>query len=265
MGSKPNWSEPEKRYLSDSWGNVSIDTICKNLNRSRNAINIMKQRLKLGAFLDSGEYITVNQFFVAFGYVSKDSYAKISWVKNRGFPLVTKKVCNCRFEIIYLDKFWEWADKNRHFVPFERLEKNIFGVEPEWVDKIRKIKQKTAVLFKKTPWTKHEDERLKFLLKQHKHGYYELSRLLMRTEGAILKRCIDLKLKERPVREPPHNLWTVQEKSLVYDLLKQGYTYELISEKLPGRSVKAIKGIVYKFAGTENIDKVYELLRWEVD
>jgi hypothetical protein len=82
----------------------------------------------------------------------------------------------------------------------------------------------------------------------------------MRTEGAIMRRCIDLGLKERPVRENPHNPWSDEERNTVFDLLKRGYTYELISEKLPKRSVKAIKGIVFRQIGTENIDKAYMLL-----
>jgi hypothetical protein len=266
MGRKPNWSAEDKEYLAESWGDVSVDTICKHLNRSRNGVIVMKGRLKLGAFLNSGEYITTHQFFKEFKCNCGNDYKKISWVKNRGFPVKSKKVGKCKWSIIYIEDFWKWADKNRFFVPFEKLEKNALGVKPDWVDEIRKTKQKRAIAFRTTPWKSDEDGRLKYLLKQHKYGYYELSRLLMRTEGAIARRCVDLGLKERPLRKGPHdNKWTDTDKTAVWDLIKQGCSYELIAEQLDGRSVKSIRGLVGRTLGTENLDKVYEILRWEVD
>ena len=50
MGQARNWKQEEIEYLQDNWGTVSIRSLAMNLNRSINAINVMKNRLGLGAF-----------------------------------------------------------------------------------------------------------------------------------------------------------------------------------------------------------------------
>ena len=44
--------------MTENWGNLSIKAIAKKLNRSENAIEVRKNRLGLGSFLENGEYIT---------------------------------------------------------------------------------------------------------------------------------------------------------------------------------------------------------------
>lgn len=38
MGQARNWTPEEKQYLSDNWGNLSVGTLMKKLNRSENAL-----------------------------------------------------------------------------------------------------------------------------------------------------------------------------------------------------------------------------------
>lgn len=64
-GVKPNWTPEEKAYLEENWGRISIGTIAKNLGRSENAILIKACRFGLGPYLESGEYITLNQLLIA--------------------------------------------------------------------------------------------------------------------------------------------------------------------------------------------------------
>lgn len=59
MGQARNWTDEEKAYLREAWGNISIPRICTALNRSENAISIMAKRLSLGPFLENGDYITL--------------------------------------------------------------------------------------------------------------------------------------------------------------------------------------------------------------
>ena len=116
MGQARKWTDEEKSYLSDNWGTISIPTLCKNLKRSRNAIMVMKNRLELGSFLECGDYITWNQLQIALGIgLSGSGYKTISWVKNRNFPLHTKRVNNNSFKIVYLEEFWKWAKENMDF------------------------------------------------------------------------------------------------------------------------------------------------------
>ena len=125
---------------------------------------IKVQRLGLGAFLESGEYITVNQLYKALGYGRGSSaYKNISWVEQRGLPVKLKTVRNNKFKIIYIDDFWQWAEANRNFIDFAKMAVGALGKEPEWVKEQRKADQRQLTSFKKTPWSPYEDERLKFV------------------------------------------------------------------------------------------------------
>lgn len=43
------WTEKEKQYLTESWGNVPIKDICAYLNRSEQAVNCQVVRMRLPA------------------------------------------------------------------------------------------------------------------------------------------------------------------------------------------------------------------------
>jgi len=123
MAKQPPWSAEEKQYLQEHYGTISVPKLLENLKRSINAIKVMKVRLGLGAFLDNGKYIAINQLMQALGRNKVSDYQLISWVKNRGLPIKTKKVENCGFRIIYLTDFWKWAEQNRTFIDFQRCPK----------------------------------------------------------------------------------------------------------------------------------------------
>ena len=61
---KKQWTPEEEAYLSDSWGTKSIKTLAKNLGRSEQSVIVRAQRLGCGPFLDSGDYIALNQLIV---------------------------------------------------------------------------------------------------------------------------------------------------------------------------------------------------------
>jgi hypothetical protein len=259
MGIGRNWTKQEYDYLEENWGKVSLPTLCKNLNRNENAIHIKVQKLGLGAFLECGEYITVNQFYKALGRNGGTGYMIKSWVENRGLPIKTKRVNECSFRIIYLEEFWKWAEQYRSFVDFSKMEVGSLGEEPDWVKQQRRFDELKRNKFKTSPWTKDDDAKLVFYLKQYKYSYLDLEKLLHRTSGAIQRRINDLKLKERPLKADNHNLWTDEQFAELAKMINQGYTYELMSEKI-GKSSKAIRGRIYYMYLSENLDKVRSIL-----
>jgi len=236
---RTHYGSEEAQYIEDNWGVKSISTIAKNLNRSINSIINKKTRMGLGAFLENGEYITVNQFLKAIGRPGSISYTLNLWAK-KGFPVRTKKVLNNSFRVVYINEFWKWAEKYRTHIDFSKLEKNVLGLEPEWVEEQRKADEKFA-RYRVTPWTLEEDMKLKDLLKLYKYTYKELSLTFMRTEGAIKKRMVDLEIKERPLREPPHGIWTDEEVNIIIDMYNKGYKSEVIKEYI-NKSGQAING-----------------------
>lgn len=260
MGQARNWTKEEEEYLCEKWGTLSVQTIAKNLNRSENAIVVRKCRLGLGAFLESGEYISWNQLQIALGLgMSGSGYKMISWVQNRDFPLHTKRVNNNSFKVVYLEEWWNWAEKNKDLLDFSKFEENILGEEPQWVKDKRRHDIEKARKYILTPWTKTEDDKLIFLVSKQKYTYDELSKMLRRTNGAITRRLNDLGVKERPVKADNHNLWSEDDLRHLGELIKAGYGYDLMAEEI-GRSSKAIRGRVYQMYLTENLDKVRQIM-----
>lgn len=259
MKKNRRWTLEEKRYLEDNWGTVSINTIAKKLNRTRNAINTMAQRMELGPFLQSGDYISWNQLQIALGCGSGSGYKITSWVKNREFPLHTKRVGTNSFKIVYLKEFWQWAEKHMELLDFSRFEENVLGQEPEWAKEKRKRDVEKNNSYITTPWTSIEDSKLEYLTKKQKYTYRELSVIMRRTEGAIQRRLCDLGLKDRPLKADNHIRWTEQDFEILSEMIKSGCSYEYMSEKL-GKSAKAIRGKVYAMYLTENLDKARKLI-----
>lgn len=259
MGFGKNWTPEEESYLQEKWGTVSIPAIAKHLGRSVNAIKVRAQRLCLGPVLMGGEYITLNQLlFAVKGTNAGGNYTMKSWVKNRGLPVHTKKVVNNSFRVVYLDEFWEWAEKNRSFIDFSKMEPLALGEEPAWVAEQRKNDFRSFAIQRKDPWTSADDSRLKMLLKQNKYGYAELSEMLHRSAGAIQRRILDLGITARPIKANPHAdnaKWSDADFETLADGIRQGLSYMQIGQIL-GKSEKAIRGKVYFVYLTENADKV---------
>lgn len=209
-----------------------------------------------------GDYVTLNQLVTAFNRTGSYSYKMISWVENRGLPVHNKRVQQNTFRVVYLKEFWIWAEKNRSFLDFSKLEPLAFGEEPAWVAEQRKRDFKACSLQRKDPWTPAEDAKLRMLLEQYKYTYEQMSDMLRRSPGAIQRRCADLGLKARPVRINPHGpgaVWHQEDYDRLAEGIKSGESYMSISKAL-GKSEKAIRGKVYYCYLTENADKVRAMM-----
>lgn len=247
------WTKEETIFLEEKWGIISIPTLQKKLNRSRNAIINKARKMKLGRFLYADEYWTFNLLLKELG-VTSYSYKTTSWIEKRGFPVKTKKVEKSTWKIVYIGDFWNWADKNRHLIDWSRVRKEALGKEPEWLTEIRRNQNEEKKLIRKTVWTKREDKELKRLIEMHKYTYLELSEILKRSSGAIQRRLIDLNIKARPVKVDNHIKYTNKEKEYIHQFILENRTYEQISREIK-KSTKALRGYIYRVYGSENLDK----------
>lgn len=260
---RKTWTPEDEEYLREAWGRVSIPGIAKHLDRTVNAIKVRAAKLGLGAVLANGDYVTFNQLMLTLtGNSQSYSYQMKSWVENRGLPVRTQRVDRCTWRVVYLDEFWAWAEQHRNFIDFSKLEPLALGKEPDWVPEQRRKDYRAFALQRKDPWTPDEDSRLICLLKLHKYGYAELSEKLQRSEGAIIRRCRDLGLKERPVRADNRGAnatWTDAHFQVLADGIRHGDHYPTIGRKI-GKSEKAVRGKVYFTYLTEDADKVRAML-----
>ena len=157
LGSR-TWKPEEEDYLMEKWGQISVPAIAKKLNRTTNAVKVRAQRLGLGAVLMAGEYVTLNQLLLAVnGGSSSYGYKMKSWVENRGLPVHTKKVNRCSFRVVYIEEFWEWAERYRSFIDFSKMEPLALGEEPGWVAEQRKKDFEAYAIQRKDPWGEDED------------------------------------------------------------------------------------------------------------
>lgn len=263
MGQGRNWTKNEIAYLTERWGSVSADAIARKLGRSVSAVTQKACKLQLGAAAMNGDYITLNQLLIAVrGTNAGGGYIVESWCKKRGLPHHEKRIVRKKVRIVYLDEFWQWAEKNRSFIDFSKFEPLSLGEEPAWVAEQRKKDYQAFAIQRKDPWTAEDDSRLIMYLKKNRYGYAELSEMLRRSAGAIQRRCQDLGLKERPVKADNHGdaaKWTEDDFALLADGIRSGEGYCAISRKL-GKSEKAVRGKVYFAYLTEDADKVRKML-----
>ena len=263
MSKHPRWSQEDEAYLAENWGTLAIATLAKNLGRTETGIVIRARRLNLGPFLDSGDYISLNQLITTVtGSKGTYNYKIKSWVQNRGFPIHYKRVGNCRRRIVYLKEFWEWAEKNRSFLDFSKMEPLALGKEPEWVLEQRKKDFDSFPLQYKKPWTSEEDSRLIMLVKQQRYGYAELSEILQRSTGAIQSRLNNLGVKDRPIKADNHGpraAWTQKDLDALADGIRHGVSYAKIGQAI-GKSEKAVRGKAFYQYLTEDADKIRAML-----
>ena len=232
------WTESEHSSLQDMWGDVSIPTIAKRLNRTVAAVKIKAIKLGLGAHKQCGELITFLELLRAIGQEHNYSYLKIRLLRD-GFPVKHKRIEKCKFMMVCIDDFWKWVEKNKGDISFANFEKYALGAEPEWVSDKRKADYSASV-YTKEMWRKRDDERLINMLNANKHGYAEISAALRRTEGAVKRRMIDLGLEQRPIKAKPIP-WTDDDTALLKELMRKGYGFEDIGVRL-GRSALSCRG-----------------------
>lgn len=261
MGSNRSWTKKEEELLARLYGSRPLDFIAKKLGRTVWAIINKRARLKLGAFLGNGDYITLNQLHKAVtGSNGGGGYIMTSWVRNRRLPVMEKKVGKCSFRVVRLTDFWKWAEANRAFLDFSKMEENILGIEPDWVKTARRADAKTNTIKRMTPWTRIEDARLTAYIKEGQKTGKEIASLLGRTEGAVARRCKDLGLSN-PKRSDPHShSWNEEEMGIAVQSVLQAIPYPLISQRI-GISEKAIRGVMYRLYKTENQDKIRAIIK----
>ena len=120
-----HWTKEETIFLEEKWGIISIPTLQKKLNRSRNAIINKARKMKLGRFLYADEYWTFNLLLKELGATSY-SYKTTSWIEKRGFPVKTKRVEKSIWRIVYVEDFWNWAEKKQASYKLEQGKKRSF-------------------------------------------------------------------------------------------------------------------------------------------
>lgn len=253
------WTKAEEQYLDENWGNKPVESIARDLGRSVNAVLSKKSQKCLGAFTENGTYVTLNQLFGALGIRNGETY-KYQLFKERNAPIKYRRINKGKVITVEISKFWKWAEYNQDIFDFSQFERYALGDEPEWAEKKRNADTLKRKNYRpKAKWTPYEDERLRFMVQSQRYTYADICNDLKRTDGAIRRRILDLKIEGKPL-PAAKAYWAEEEASLLNEMILSGYDYNIIGSRI-GKTGKAVRGYVYQKYGTERLDRVREILQ----
>lgn len=230
------WTEEEIDYLFEEYGKRSLQIITKNLSRSEASVTSMAGRLGL-QLKTNQSWFTLSEFCE----VTKIARGTVQyWINHYYFP--AKRIQNISSKYVRVDpgKFWKWAAENKQLIQWSEFPKHALGDEPKWVKEVRKAS--VNKVNKRRPWTKWEIDELRYLLKQNRYTYPELSERLNRSQGAIKRKIYDLDLPwpiyiNRGAAMP----YTEKDIETAVSLYQKGYPLKEIAKFL-GRTEMGLRG-----------------------
>ena len=224
------WTKEEETLLTELWGNKPIEYIAKKLKRTVISLKVKAERMELGPMIENNSYfITVSDISEIFN-VTRDRVT-ITWVKL-GLNLTQIKLTQNRtYYGVTLKDLLLFLETNQNEWDSRNLEKNILGIEPEW------LKQKRERDIIENPlwyrkWTVLEVIRAGELLEEGK-DYKEIASILNRTECAVA-----YMLRDAGHSYKVKHYWTEEQLKFLKDNYSK-MTYENIGKSI-GRTTKAV-------------------------
>lgn len=235
------WKKEELEYLEENWGNQNVELIAKKLKRTVTAVRAKAVRLGLGSQLENSDYISFNALIDALGYKSCYSWM-IKVAEKYNCPI--KKILTKSIKCVKINDFWVWAEKHQDILNFKDFIENALGIEPDWV-KIKRHNDRNCLekLNRNRLWTEEEDNLLIAKVKSQRYTYSQLSIEFKRTENAIKRRLVNLKVPYRPIPRDNHIFWTIQENELLIKLYKEKCPPSEIAKKLNKGQISIVERI----------------------
>jgi len=134
---KRYWTKEEEELLSDLWGNKSIEYIAKKLNRTVSSVSNKVFLLGLGSHVENNyDGLRIQEICELFN-VSRETVSDY-WIAL-GLKYHIRKVTTAKsYLYIEIKDLYDFLENNQNIWDSRYLEKNILGIEPEWLIKKRK-------------------------------------------------------------------------------------------------------------------------------
>lgn len=160
------WSDDDKSYLIENWGQTSVETLAKNLKRKPQAVMQQAHKMKLEHLYCLTDSLTLTEFQLYTG-ISRDRI--INTLLKYDFPLNSKRLTSKKkIYNVDIDKALKWMESHQDLFDGSKVSEDIFIPEPKWLtEKRRKDRvDKTNINYqvKKTNWTDEEISYAKSLL-----------------------------------------------------------------------------------------------------
>lgn len=184
------WTAAEDEYLISKYGTRELEKIASYLKRDMNSVTRRLERLGVNV----KENLGVSTYELA-AATNVDVHAVYRWMNNHGLPFKTAYSKERTYSVIDVQDFWTWAEKNKHLINFNRIEKYALLPEPSWVDEQRKIDFYNRPENEGQNWTEEQDERLWTLYYQQGLTLKEIGELLGRSAKSAQKRLSRIRTK----------------------------------------------------------------------
>ncbi len=176
------WTKEEEVLLSDLWGTKPIEKIAQTLKRTVFSLKVKAVRMGLGPMIKNNyDFITVSDMCDLLN-VSRDRITN-TWI-DLGLNLKKKKLTNnMSYYVITWNDLMLFLENNQNEWDSRCVEKNMLGIEPEWLKekRVRDIKE-NPLWYRK--WTEEEIRQAESLFKAGKN-YSEIAKIINRSEWAV--------------------------------------------------------------------------------
>lgn len=138
---KKFWTEEEEQLLSDLWGNVPIEKIAKQLDRTVSSLLNKARQLKLGAQIENNyDGIKISELCDIFNI--RRELVSVHWVAL-GLKVKTRYITQSKsYLYVEIKDLYDFLEHNQNIWDSRVVEKNIFGKEPVWFQEKRKTDAK---------------------------------------------------------------------------------------------------------------------------
>lgn len=224
------WSKEDDNYITEKWGNVTVETMAINLGRTEIATYQRAKTLKLGSYREAGgTYISPLQIAELIG---KSSGCIYYWIKTGKLPSRKRKREKRNIHQVDMEDLINFLKENQDLWDSRNLERYGLGEEPEWLKEKRETDIQNSQNKHKEPWSRSDDHRL---LELYEEGLSadEIAEKLNRTKTSIIVRLSKRRRKGERIPQKKIPLpWTKEETEIMLSLEKQGYTDDEITYEL---------------------------------
>ena len=185
------WTDEEKEYLCENWGEKDLNVIAKKLKRTIPAIKHMVRELELPSAQDASTYLTQREVARIMGVTNK----KLAYWEQKRKIISFKSIKLCgkmTYKVIQLDKLLDVLKQHQDIWDANKVELYAFGEEPLWLQEKRKSDATKVYGNNNESWTAAQDMQLHSLWRR-KVPQKEMAEALEKTPRAIRHRICKLR------------------------------------------------------------------------
>lgn len=242
------WTLEEEQEFKDLWGNQKVELIAKKLKRTVFSLKVKAVRMGLGSMISNNyEKITISDISDLLGVSTGRIYS--TWTQL-GLNITMVELTK---EKSYMTATWydlmKFLEENQNEWDSRKIEKNMLGLEPEWlIEKRTRDLKENPLWYRK--WTEEEIKKAESLFNSGK-DYKSIALEIERSERAV---TILLRNMGYAYRLP--QFWKGNELKYLRENY-QNMTYAEIAEIL-GRTEKAISYKSSEMGFQKKLDKKKE-------